>query len=154
MALYASWTHGNALTVESPENLARVGHFGWGADMYMQPGKGSWFHIPIPTPVIIGDVRSTLLRVFLLFEIAPGTGSIRNVHVYDGPFKPQEFNGLDLDGAHRTGLDAANTFALAAPHTVVFGIGVTFFFQAAIGIDSHISPPLLRLATAGGDFTV
>ncbi len=88
MALFASWIPGNALKVESPEHLALLGHFGWGADMYMQPGKGSWFHIPTPTPVIVNNVRAALVRVFLLFDIAPGTGSIRNVHIFDGSFKP------------------------------------------------------------------
>jgi len=33
MALHASWIHGNALAVESPESLTRVGHLGNGADM-------------------------------------------------------------------------------------------------------------------------
>jgi len=53
MPLHASRVHGNALTVESPENLDRVGHFGWGADIAIRPGKSSWFHIPLSTPVII-----------------------------------------------------------------------------------------------------
>jgi hypothetical protein len=42
MRLYASWVHGNALTVETPENLAGVGHFGWGAVRHRQksePGR-------------------------------------------------------------------------------------------------------------------
>ena len=39
MGFQASWIHGNALTVENPENLNRVGHFGWGADMEVKHGK-------------------------------------------------------------------------------------------------------------------
>jgi hypothetical protein len=39
MALYASWTHGNAITVESPENFASLGHVGWGADMLVRPAR-------------------------------------------------------------------------------------------------------------------
>lgn len=64
MSFHASWVHGNALTVENPENLNRVGHFGWGADMQVKPGKSSWFHIALPTPVILSDARSNLNRVF------------------------------------------------------------------------------------------
>lgn len=154
MALYASWTHGNSIVVENPENLARVGHFGWGGDMLIQPGKGSWFHIPVPTPVIVNDVRTRLLRVFLLFRIDPGQGEIRNVHVYDGVGKFQAFDGLHLQGDHGGGLDGSNTFNLPTPHTVVFGIGISFFFQAAVGFDSAIPPAHLIVSTAGGDFTV
>ena len=84
MGFHASWVHGNALTVENPENLNRVGHFGWGADMQVKPGKSSWFHIALPTPVILSDARSNLNRVFLMFETEQG--SIRNVHVFDGSF--------------------------------------------------------------------
>jgi hypothetical protein len=152
MALYASWIHGNALTVESPENLARVGHFGWGADMAITPGKNSWFHIPIPTPVIVGDKRATVQKLFLLFRVDPGSGEIRNIHIYDGSAKVQEFNGLSFNGEHRTALDGQNTFNLSQPHTVAFGMGISFFFQAAIGIDSPIPPARLIVASAGGDF--
>jgi hypothetical protein len=78
MGFHASWVHGNALTVENPENLNRVGHFGWGADMQVKPGKSSWFHIALPTPVILNDARSNLMRVFLMFESEEG--SIRKLH--------------------------------------------------------------------------
>ncbi|GAA2746689.1 hypothetical protein GCM10010440_39460 [Kitasatospora cinereorecta] len=49
---YASWIHGNAVAVESPESLARVGHFGWRADMSINPGMSNCFHITVPTPAI------------------------------------------------------------------------------------------------------
>jgi hypothetical protein len=53
--LYASWVHGNAVTVETP-GVLDVGYYGWGGDMAIKPGAISWFHIPIPTPVIVNDV--------------------------------------------------------------------------------------------------
>jgi hypothetical protein len=150
MALYASWIHGNALTVESPENLARVGHFGWGADMAITPGKASWFHIPLPTPVIVGDQRTKVQIFFLLFKSV--SGDIRNVHIYDGSSQVQQFNDLHHQGEHRLALDGQNTFKLAQPHTVIWGMGVTFFFQANIGFDTAIPPAQLIVASAGGDF--
>ncbi|MFE1744055.1 DUF6623 family protein [Coleofasciculus sp. H7-2] len=151
MGFHASWVHGNALTVENPENLNRVGHFGWGADMQVKPGKASWFHIALPTPVILNDARSNLIRVFLMFESEQG--SIRNVHVYDGSSKVQEFNDLLITGEHRIALDGVNTFNLTNPHTVIFGIGVSFLFIADIGFDSAIPPSRLILASSGGDYT-
>jgi hypothetical protein len=153
MALHASWVHGTALAVENPENLARVGFFGWGGDMLIQPGKSSWFHLPVPTPVIVADTRLKLVRVFVLFKSDPGAGNIRNVHVWDGSAKVTEFNNLNLQGEHRNGLDAQNTFNLPSVHTVAFGIGISFFFQAAVGIDSPIPPARLIVGTGGGDFT-
>lgn len=150
MTMHASWVHGNALTVESPENLTRVGHFAWGADMQIKPGKSSWFHIPIPTPVIVDDVRTTVQRVFLLFSSE--WGSIRHVHVTDGSFKIQEFEDLSLDGEHRSSLDGQNMFILAQPHKVRWGIGISFFYTAAIGFDTPLPPSRLILGSAGGDF--
>jgi hypothetical protein len=151
MSFQASWIHGNALTVENPENLNRIGHFGWGADMQVKHGKASWFHIALPTPVIVPDGRTKLTKVFLMF--LSEVGSIRNVHVFDGSSKVQEFNDLQSTGEHRTGLDNLNTFNLTTPHTVIFGIGVSFLYIADIGFDSAIPPSRLIVASAGGDYT-
>jgi Family of unknown function (DUF6623) len=151
MALHASWVHGNALTVESPENLEKGSYFGWGADLAVIPGKNSWFHIPLPTPVIIGDKRATVQKFFLLFKTDGGAGNIRSTHIYDGAFKVQEFNGLDLQGDHLV-LDQKNTFILAQPHTVAWGMCISFFFQASDASDSQASPAHLIVGSAGGDF--
>ena len=137
--------------MENPENLKRSGHFGWGADMQIAPGKDSWFHVPLPTPVIPMNTQSSLVRVFLMFEAEQG--SIRNVHIYDGSAKVQEFNNLDLTGNHRSAIDNVNTFNLANPHGMLFGIGVSFLFSASIGFDSPIPPSRLIVASAGGDYT-
>ena len=151
MSFHASWVHGTALTVENPENLIRIGYFGWGADMQIAPGKASWFHVPLPTPVIPNGTQSSLLRVFLMFETEQG--SIRNVHVFDGSSRVQEFNDFNLTGDHLRGLDSVNTFNLSQPHGSLFGIGVSFLYIADIGFDSAIPPSRLILASAGGDYT-
>jgi hypothetical protein len=150
MGLNASWIQGNALTVENPANLTSIGHFGWGADMRIKPGKDSWFHIPIPSPVIVANVRCKIQKLFLLFDCE--NGSIRGVHIYDGPNKVQEFNGLHLTGNHFFGIDASTTFTLSAAHTVLWGMSISFLYIADIGFDSAIPPPRLAISTAGGDF--
>lgn len=116
MSLYASWVHGNALTVEDPGALSRDGHFGWGRDLQFIPGKSSWLHVPIPIPVIAKDTRTQVQRFFLTF-LAENC-EIRGVHIYDGSSKVQELNGLHLSGEHRSGVDGVNTFDLTAAHTV------------------------------------
>lgn len=150
MSMYASWTHGNGLTVESPENFGRVGHFGWGADMDITHGKASWMHIALPTPVIVADTRLELVRCFLMFRAE--NCFIRAVHVYDGSGKLQEFENLEYEGEHRLGLDNRNTFNLAQPHSVAWGIGISLNVVAAIGFDSQIPPSRFILASAGADY--
>ena len=88
------------------------------------PGKASWLHIPLPTPVIVADQRSTVQKLFLMFMTE--SCSIRQVHSYDGSSKIEELNNLNLSGEHRSSLDAQNTFHLSSPHTVVWGLGITF----------------------------
>ena len=119
MAMYASWVHGNALTIESPGSLVRAGHFGWGTDIETKPFEKTWLHIPLPTPVIVGDRRTTLNRIFLLFW--SDGGSIREVHVWDGPSRLQVFETDFFEGEHRFALDRQNTFTLARPHNVLWG---------------------------------
>lgn len=150
MALHASWVHGNALTVENPERLTSIGHFGWGTDLAFAPGQSGFLHVPLPTPVIVGDSRTSIQRLFLLFKSE--NCEIRAVHVYDGSGKVQELNDLHLSGEHRTALDGQNTFDLSAPHTVAWGMGITFLVQASIGFDTPITTRFI-LAAAGGDFT-
>ncbi|MEY2585429.1 MAG: hypothetical protein QOD80_1455 [Verrucomicrobiota bacterium] len=151
MALYASWVHGNALTVEAPGNLVRLGHFAWGADMLVRSNTASWFHIPLPTPVIASDRRTTVQKLFLLFETETG-GLIRNVHIYDGSSQVQLFERLEFHGQHRLALDGQNTFNLAQPHTVLWGMGISFYFITATGIESEAPPQRLIVAAAGADF--
>jgi len=155
MGLYASWNHGNALTVENPENLTQIVHFGWGTEMLIAPSKRSWFHISLPTPVLVNGVQSKLLRCFLLFRTV--SGSIRNVHVYNGRKILEEFNNLNLTGTHYDGVDTTNTFKLANPPSVSLGIGISFLFQADTftgGPVGSMVPPQLTVTSAGGDFTV
>src|SRR5262249_20066936 len=131
--------------------LDHVGHYGWGGDMVVKPGKSCWFHVALPTPVILNGVRTKLHRVFLMFKSE--VGSIRDVHVYDGSGKVHEFGGLMSEGEHRTALDVLTTFNLPTPLTVAWGIGISFRYIAAIGFDSPIPPSRLIVASAGGDYT-
>jgi hypothetical protein len=152
MLRQASWTHGNSLTVETPPNLASIVHIGWGTILRFIPGKSSWCHIPIPTPVIMNDVRAKVQKMFLLFNCKEGEGSIRNIHIYDGPFRIDVRDDIRLSGDHGGGIDSINTITLPTPHEVAWGMSISFLFQAAIGFDTSIPPPMLTITTAGADF--
>ena len=150
--IQASWIHGNAVTVEDPQNLSSVITRGWGVDLTFSPGKASWFHIPIPTPVIISDQRVKVQRLYLLFESQPGLGDIRNIAIYDGLSNIQGFDNVFLSGPHRTQIDSINTIILPNPHEVQWGMSISFQFIAATGFDTNTSPSWLTIASAGADF--
>ena len=85
MVKYASWIHGNTLSVETPENLASIIHTAYATILRFLPGKSSWCHIAIPSPVIIDDQRLGVKNLFLLYNVKEGEGSITTVAIYDGP---------------------------------------------------------------------
>jgi hypothetical protein len=148
----AMWVQGNALTVENLSAVANTVHIGWGTVVYGNFGKSSWFHIPIPSPVIINNQRPFLTRVFLMFNIGPGMGYISNVHLYDGAYNFKQFNQLYLTGDHRTYLDGANTFILDVSQTIYLALGISFAFQFSSCIDGGCSAPWFTISSAGGDF--
>lgn len=154
MSLYASWIHGNALVVqnEASSNLVSIDHSGWGVDMMVKPRSASWFHIPIPTPVVIGDTRAKLIRVFITFYSDPG-GRIESVHVFDGFNKIHQFDGLISEGDNRNELNSSNTFTLPTPHDVTQGIGISFSFVTATPFDTPNFHFRLQVVSAGGDYT-
>jgi hypothetical protein len=152
MLRQASWTHGNSLTVETPENLASILHRGWGTELRFIPGKSSWCHISIPTPVIMDGLRAKVQKMFLLFICQIDEGDIRNIHIWDGPNIIDVRDDIHLSGNHGGGLDDVNTITLPTPHEVIWGMSISFFFQAVIGIESRIPPPMLTITTAGADF--
>ena len=122
------------------------------ADPFRYSLKGYWFHVPIPTPVIRDGRRSTLLRVFVLWE-ATGGVSPAVLHVWDGPIRIEMFpfthgatgrcghNGVaDL-------VDGVTRFNLPAAREVLFGLALSVgvYFQE----DGNIT-----FCTAGADFDV
>jgi hypothetical protein len=155
MALTASWVHGNALIVETPGNCAAITRFGWGTALDINPGTDNWFHIPIPTPVLIKDARAQLFRVFILFATKPGDGIVSEVRVFDGKTIIRNFGNLHLEGNFEDRIvDGFNMFTLATPHSTAAGIGVSFHFLAATGIDSSIPPTRVECIAAGADFNM
>jgi hypothetical protein len=133
MGRYVCWVHGNALTVESPENLQPEGqHFGWGTDIVIRPGQGSWFHVPLPVPAVVDEYPVYLKQAFLLFK-TEANAFLQQVHFYDGARRVQEFNDLHFDGDFTASIGPANTFVLRTPRAVQRGIGFSFFIQGSLG---------------------
>ena len=155
VSVTAMWMHGNTVVVEHPENLLALDHRGWGTEFKLQRGTDSWFHISIPTPLILENQRSQLVRVFLCFNTPESDGHISNVHLYDGCNSFQAFDNLFLVGDRRAFLmNGYNAFALPNPRLLYWGLGISFLYQAALCPEEPYSPSYFSIAGAGGDFAV
>ena len=148
MALHASWVHGNALTVETPANFVSIKPMGWGTDLEFRPDRYSWLHIPIPTPVIVKDVRATVQTFFLLHNSS--NAFLREVHIFDGQNRIHAEN-LRTGSAwqqHAAELDPYNTFTLPQPHSVRWGMGISFLVYGS----TPPGKPTFTVVSAGADF--
>ncbi|GAA4636922.1 hypothetical protein GCM10023196_088680 [Actinoallomurus vinaceus] len=153
--LYASWVPGYSCVAQSmgpptlaPNNQPFVDvnglREGFGAYYYLKEGQSNWFHIAIPTPVIVEDRRATLGRVMILFSVTAQFGALRSVHVWDGPNRILQRDGLSVDGNHSGSLDAFNTFNVNHDG-IAWGVGISMLFSAPGGAEIYF-------ASAGGDF--
>lgn len=153
---YSLFTHGNALRIETPENLAAFTNLAWGTQItfrepvpqdglgdpvYDSVGPGSWFHMPLTSTLTTFGYRSPRLdSVTILFETSHCR--ITNVHVYDGVRIIEEFNDLGLRGSFLETRDSKdinpespspvaqsfpNTRQLRRPHKMFSATGVSFF---------------------------
>ncbi|WGJ88029.1 hypothetical protein [Gordonia sp. SMJS1] len=156
--LYASWTHGTAAVAESPKTEALPQGFGTTFTLPLpryQSGDVFWyyFHIPIPTPVIIGSAgRPKLQRVILQFRMV-GHGTITQIHLYDGPtlvFKTPAT--LDLWEVDRTATPyvVQDWGGRSINKEIRYGLGVTLKVRVVADYDNR--PGKLFIAGAGGDF--
>ena len=121
--------------------------------MLLQPGKASWFHVALPTPVLVAE-RTKLQAVFLLFKTGAEMAIIQTVHLYDGSCKLHEFNDLHLQGEHHLPVDEQNTFTRPTPQELRFGVGISFFCVAPNSFGDGVNPSQLILASAGADFVI
>ena len=82
--------------VEAEYAVESVTRKGWGTHFCGRPLTNNWFHIPIPTPVIVDEIRSPLVKVFVFYRAT--YTMITNVHIYDGSQPVKIFDGLNLSG--------------------------------------------------------
>jgi hypothetical protein len=120
----AMWVHGHSIQNEDP-NLT-VGRIGW-AGQLRHPGTQGWFHLAIPTPVIVTDIRLRVDAAMIQFSTG-SQGSIHSLHVYDGGTRIANFDNLNL-----TGTDQFSRFTLPRP-SVNWGIGISIL--AALGTNT------------------
>jgi hypothetical protein len=155
--LFASWVPGYSVVAEDMgnpplnfdgQNYSDVnGHRqGFGVIFHMQANRQNWFHVPLPTPVIVEDQRATLARVMILFEFPEGA-SLTSVQVYDGPNLIFTSPLLNTTGEHFGGLDSDNTFDVSQVYQegIQWGVGISMQVTTVVTSDIYF-------ASAGGDF--
>jgi hypothetical protein len=94
----AMWTHGAAVEVQTPPNLASLLRVGFWSEAKGLAGSGNWFHFAIPTPVITRDRRAQLLRVGLRYDAFSGA-VVQSVHVWDGDTNRVRYDNLGPNGS-------------------------------------------------------
>jgi hypothetical protein len=139
---HAMWIHGHSLRVENPDTLESARRHGSAITLIGRANTDNWFHMAIPTPVIVDDKGLHLDSVMLRFRTSGAT--ITAVHVYDGETKIENRNGLSLnsDDYCFERIPVGGT-----PH-IRWGLGVSFKGQFG-------GPRLQRridVSSAGGDF--
>jgi hypothetical protein len=157
MSRTSMWIHGNAVVVQSPENLSDRLNAGWGAELSIRLGTDTWLHIPVPTPIVNNDLDLALESVTLLFRCDDLASIIDTVDIYDGGSMIQEFGNLNLTGHDFTIPRSApgiqgNIFTLQGSHRVSNGVSISFHFKAAASFVGHDTPIELLVLGAGGDF--
>ena len=155
---YSTFTHGNALAIETPSVLAGCLNVGWGTQLslpapipqqtsfgivYNEVGPGTWLHMPLTsTLTTFGPFGPRLVSVTLLF--ATEHCRITDVHVYDGAVVVHRFASVlkgnflgsrderDVDPERRGSNPTtfANTLKLPVPHKVFSAIGISFYVCA------------------------
>ena len=74
----------------------------------------------------------------------PQGASLQSVHVWDGPNRILQRDGLNITGNHDGGLDADNTFDVNHAG-IQWGVGISMLVSTVVDAD-------IFFASAGGDF--
>jgi|1186.fasta_scaffold197630_1 hypothetical protein len=135
----AMWIHGHGLQSENP--TFAVGRVGWGGQI-KQLGSQGWYHLAIPTPVIVTDIRLRLDAAVIQFS-GGSQGLIQGVHVYDGNNQIARQDNLTLHGVDQI-------FRIALPNLppVQWGVGISMLI--ALGADP--ANAWLEIHSCGADF--
>lgn len=147
--LQASWVHGVSVQAQREGYFISKVRKGSAAEFNTQ-GK-EWFHFAIPTPVYVEGKRSSLKKIFVLYETV-GTAKITDIHVYDAAakFDIDDLENLSLTGAHSSKLDPYNSWDIKSAPEMKFGLGISIWVD--FGASTPGCVPGIKFAAAGADF--
>jgi hypothetical protein len=171
MPFTSTWVGGQAARAEpvlgSLENVAGQSH-GWGTTFRAEESI-AWFHIPLPTPVILPHrtrgqpdvgIRVSLSKAFV-FYLIEGSVSLREVHLWDGHSGPLRIDlrnvfpaapDLNLLGdLFLTEVRNFNNWAITPRKTIRFGLVISVFISFGQRAPNG-SLPQITFGTIGADF--
>jgi hypothetical protein len=141
------WVHGSAVRAEEDGYFVTKRHYKDGA-VFKTHGT-HWFQFPIPTPVIVDDIRASLVKCFVLYEAVSGA-RISEVQLYDGRKQIKSIPGLSSSGNHSTAVDASNSWTIQPTIQMIFGLGICV--KVDFGNPLLGAVPNIRFTAAGADF--
>jgi hypothetical protein len=139
----AMWTHGHSLQIENPDCIENIWRAGFYVAVRGKPGTDNWFHFAIPTTVIVDERRLRVGSVLVLFDTDSPDAVVRDVHIYDGPNKIAEHDGVNLSGNA-----GCRRFDVPTHPNVYWGIGISLGVHFGTGAGGRY----MRFHSAGCDF--
>lgn len=139
--MHAAWLHGHATEVEFPDRIAHEHRAGFYYSVEGRAGTDNWFHLAIPTPVIVSTQRLHVGSVMLRYRTAEGA-LLTAVHVYDGESRISHADRLE-NHPDAWGMER---YTVPGSPEVKWGVGISFnvrFPRAGARIE---------IAAAGCDF--
>jgi hypothetical protein len=139
---HAMWIHGHSIRVEYPDRMdddtRRVGGY---FRLVGCANTSNWFHVAIPTAVIVEGNRLRVDSVMLRFR-ASGA-SLTTVNVYDGQNIIASHDGLSLSPEDW----AFERFDVPDEPKIRWGLGISFKVKFDAGTSRKI-----EVSSAGADF--
>ncbi len=146
---HAMWIHGHSLRVEEMRFMDSVRRHGSSITLIGKPNSRTWFHIAIPTPVVVDEIKLHLDSIRLRFRTAGATITI--VDIYDGHIKLKRHDGLSYTSteyctqALPPGDPDAEVFL---PPLIHWGVGISF-----LGVfGGATTDRRIEVSSAGADF--
>jgi hypothetical protein len=141
---HAMWAHGTSVQIELDANVESFRRYGFYTRIIGKPNTTNWYHVPIPTAVIVSGKRLSFARAMLRFVTGGTSAAVRDVHVYDGSSRLVTHQAVNLSGSQ--------PFAVfGVPHKppVFWGAGISIGVQTGGGTASQRR---IDLISAGVDF--
>lgn len=141
---HAAWTHGSGVQVELDANVEFIRRYGFYTRIIGRPNTTNWYHVAVPTPVIMSGSRLTWHRAMLRFVTGSANTMVRDVHVYDGSSRIIAHQNVNLSGSQ-----GMPVFGVPHKPPVYWGAGISIGVTTGEGTASERR---IDLISAGVDF--
>jgi hypothetical protein len=146
--LQAFWVHGTSVQAEREGYFIGKQRARYGA-RFRTHGE-EWFNFAIPTPVILDGQRSSLKKVFVLYDMEGTAAKIIKIHIYDGSKLIKAIENLSLGGSHSEQIDQDNSWIVAPAPQMKYGLGLSVLVD--FGKPTQAGVPVIKFTTVGADF--